>query len=1062
VLLPLAFVAGSTPPPTEGLRAEGTPGDGLRVPICAEKFTDVYLSKSPPVTGNSYFTDSNIEIDAVSHVTLSVLGPSGCLNESQDLPGSWTLSEPNGGTAVPAQDGVYIANVTPHMPGQYIITFTACPNTCHIEFPPNPPTDIQPIVQAEAFTAAENLPIPPQTLPVVPDLSGQCHGNLPPFNVDSPFTDAFDPCKTTPFGASHLSAACNGGGGVLDPGWVTVNTWHNQADYVTAEGKVEEVGIAQEDDPFNHFTQDVGDIVIQADLPYYYLRDSDSAGPRGELIAEWESGSYPEQYRPQPGDRMSVFGYWIHDCGHDYHTEIHPPVGTVVDKNRAILLPASEGLGDNVWVPGVQSDIFFNNYAGQDTACYGASLHQPRTDDDNGCVPSGVLPALEGLSPLARQYTFNIYLPPNPADILKGVGKSNPPNVKLYVSVTHDPNTPQPTYTVLKDAKGTSYLHVTMDFSNYQDVPSMASFAAQIQAAWEYPAPDNWGLNQYQFKLGELYVRDDSDITCNSTFCPGTYGGDFHLWAFLNNPTEWTKLMAGDDNEFDDTPDYFGGTPWSTNSDDPSHSLGSDLLLFPEQMIQFKLTGYEDDGTETSDGAGTVYALMHQPNVDTMYHQANTCTPISPEVEIPVVDISIAQSHCTDYTAYWEVIPEGSLSAQLSQAGQDLYAQELVHASDLQACPHLPIPCFDTLPPLRLDDWHPDATHAPGIIHLSDFPAFEPQEEEPKTWNDVSVIDLKQRFASAPEPKLDKFLTQLKDLLTTRLSPDHPAWEVAVIEAALPPGKWQQFFGDMHFNWPIFGDTNCDGQITAMDALVELGAVYAQMRAPCLNVGNVDCINGYNALDALDILRVADGLGLASASAASDCRTIGSEVHLTINLPSPTPTSTGSPTPTPTPTPTVTPSASVTPTPTATPTPSPTPTASPSPTPDVTGPTIANVTINPDGNDPNYIYDNFDSQSCLTNQTTISADVSDPSGLNYVQLNFYYTGVGHPNGVTTVFPSAAAGHYQYTVTVPNYLNGGNSGQIRWWWQAQDAHGNIRVSPPAGDYANTVVDCNPLV
>src|SRR5258708_4499156 len=106
----------------------------------------------------------------------------------------------------------------------------------------------------------------------------------------------------------------------------------------------------------------------------------------------------------------------------------------------------------------------------------------------------------------------------------------------------------------------------------------------------------------------------------------------------------------------------------------------------------------------------------------------------------------------------------------------------------------------------------------------------------------------------------------------------------------------------MHFNWPIFGDTNCDGQITAMDALVELAALYAQGRAPCLNVGNVDCKDGYNARDALDILRSA--VGLAAAPPAPpipipypNCRVIGSEVHLTINLPSPTPT----PTPTPTP-----------------------------------------------------------------------------------------------------------------------------------------------------------------
>jgi hypothetical protein len=183
------------------------------------------LSKSPPVTGDQYFIDSKIEIDAVAHVTLAVQGSGGCLNESQDLTdNTWVLTEPNGGISVPATNGSFTAFVTPHMAGSYIVTFTACPNTCHIEFPPYPPTDIPPSVQTETIEAVESLPIPPQTQPVVPDLSGQCHDALPPFNVNSPFTDPFDPCKTTPFGADHLSSVCNNGGGVLDPGWVTVKS----------------------------------------------------------------------------------------------------------------------------------------------------------------------------------------------------------------------------------------------------------------------------------------------------------------------------------------------------------------------------------------------------------------------------------------------------------------------------------------------------------------------------------------------------------------------------------------------------------------------------------------------------------------------------------------------------------------------------------------------------------------------------------------------------------------------------------------------------------------------
>jgi hypothetical protein len=74
IAIPVCVLAAGQPSPSFGLRAEGTPGGGVLVPICAEKAVDVYLSKSPPVTGDKYFLDSKIEIDAVAHVTLAVQG----------------------------------------------------------------------------------------------------------------------------------------------------------------------------------------------------------------------------------------------------------------------------------------------------------------------------------------------------------------------------------------------------------------------------------------------------------------------------------------------------------------------------------------------------------------------------------------------------------------------------------------------------------------------------------------------------------------------------------------------------------------------------------------------------------------------------------------------------------------------------------------------------------------------------------------------------------------------------------------------------------------------------
>jgi hypothetical protein len=56
-----------------------------------------------------------------------------------------------------------------------------------------------------------------------------------------------------------------------------------------------------------------------------------TVGAGGLLAVEQEVGLIPEEYRPKTGDRVTVFGRWIIDCGHDnWETEIHPPLLTVV------------------------------------------------------------------------------------------------------------------------------------------------------------------------------------------------------------------------------------------------------------------------------------------------------------------------------------------------------------------------------------------------------------------------------------------------------------------------------------------------------------------------------------------------------------------------------------------------------------------------------------------------------------------------------------------------------------------------------------------------------------
>jgi hypothetical protein len=81
------------------------------------------------------------------------------------------------------------------------------------------------------------------------------------------------------------------------------------------------------------------------DSPYRRLvatRIEWGGGFSNALGVEWEINSYPEFFWPTPGDRVSVWGYWIHDCGHEGYTEIHPPVGAAVHRTSPVRIPADK------------------------------------------------------------------------------------------------------------------------------------------------------------------------------------------------------------------------------------------------------------------------------------------------------------------------------------------------------------------------------------------------------------------------------------------------------------------------------------------------------------------------------------------------------------------------------------------------------------------------------------------------------------------------------------------------------------------------------------------------
>ena len=230
-LVGLLVIVRSGPEVSEGLRAE--PRDGSPPTISCGELTrnTVYVEVPPGVVGDFYFTGREIDLTGVAQVTRGVPHrPSGpCLPQIMDLPTtSWALTRPPGSAANVQTIDLHHATLLTDVEGDYVVRYTACPNTCALLFPNNLPETFQPLEVQVTIMARDDLPFPPQYDPVVPDLSDQCGFAQ----------DAFAACVPNDMSQSVVEEKCANGGGILDPQWVTVNEWFSQLDYHKVEGRV--------------------------------------------------------------------------------------------------------------------------------------------------------------------------------------------------------------------------------------------------------------------------------------------------------------------------------------------------------------------------------------------------------------------------------------------------------------------------------------------------------------------------------------------------------------------------------------------------------------------------------------------------------------------------------------------------------------------------------------------------------------------------------------------------------------------------------------------------------
>jgi hypothetical protein len=672
----------------------------------------------------------------------------------------WELLErPTGSSAALQATDTLTPRLRPDRAGDYQVRFTVCAEgSCDVLISANQVLVVPEFSQTVAITALSQLALPPQTEPFVP-----------PLEATSPtrFLDIDNRCGPAPE--------------VLSAPWRMAREWRGPAHYDLLEGLVTEARVAGRDNKFNHDSQD-WNIFVDPYPPFRYLLPALPL-TQNQMEVEWERNHYPIRFRPTRGDRTSMLGYWIHDCDHGAKTEIHPPVMTVAHRARPIRLPESQGMGSNVYIAGIVSDIWINSNAGEITRhCDGFGLQQlrtlPPTPLPNGSV-SSCLPQTEGFSsnPIKRRFDFRVYLPKNPKNVMAEAGREAPDlNIYLRVLNPRGDGGPNPVIIARRQDDANAFLDVSINLTNF----SGSNYSRQIETGWVYPAPDNWGLSRWKLRFHSMDVHNDMDGRFRGD-------GDWRFWANTNNRVqEWTKIFDCDGcvHGLED----FGGVPWETGTGNSNRSLGPDLLLFPGQRIIFHTSGYEEDGVR-SQGVGHVTRLHDQ--ADAVY---------------------FAKANTHAYTLKYEIAGSGAVgNADLTPAAQAIY-----DAFTLSGDGPLVLDLPDDL--LVKRDWrHPDDLRV-GVgeeaIRLADTNLFHTQSAEPSSLHDISSEDFVRQIAAARETNPDAITTmmgKLREEIVRQVHDGDPLdarADLKILKDVIPDDLWREHLDDFGLDDDSANDGN--------------------------------------------------------------------------------------------------------------------------------------------------------------------------------------------------------------------------------------------------------------
>lgn len=270
------------------------------------------------------------------------------------------------------------------------------------------------------------------------------------------------------------------------------------------------------DDPFTHDSYDVILNVVPDPADTALVGKGNFAADgeeKGVLHTELEQRAFPFFAWPEEGDRVSMLGSWVWDCGHfqgaGERTELHPFRALWVERGFSPRSPYGESEAD-LLVSTVKT------FAGVEADC----AHQTKGDRAafHACVSTE--PDWQDVS---GTYTFTLAAPPKPA-----------PGAKLTYRVVDAGSTANaPKLTVKAGAGG---LTVTVQVK--ATAPKKLVLAREVFAGWS-PTPAASLPEHLRLTFGKLLVRRAMDPGCvGATDCASVEST--HHDQISTAPGEWT------------------------------------------------------------------------------------------------------------------------------------------------------------------------------------------------------------------------------------------------------------------------------------------------------------------------------------------------------------------------------------------------------------------------------------------------------------------------------------------------------------------------------------------